>query len=215
MLPLSPAFRYVGAALLLTTLTASAVPTAVPDNYTTPQDTPAGNTAVDVINTGFEGSGGGITFMLPNAWQIIDLATTAAGGTNTYPQDAGARPWYVAAFDSSTSTIAGWRSGTLPVRGGSIDNANFSAVPATLTGLVPGGPNTVNTYLVRNQFILTAAQAAHPTWDFTLLADDGCVIYVNGVEMARLNLPVTPTLNPDDLTGGGRRATRPTTPPCK
>ncbi len=202
MRSLSPALRPVGAFLLLMTLTASAVPTAVPDSYTTPEDTPAGNTAVDVINTGFEGSGGGITFTLPNAWQIIDLATTAAGGTNTYPQDAAARPWNVAAFDSSTSTIAGWRSGTLPVQGGSIDNANFSAVPATLTGLVPGGPNTVNTYLVRNQFTLTAAQAAHPTWDFTLLADDGCVIYVNGVEKARLNLPVTPTLNPDDLNGG-------------
>ena len=202
MPPLSPALRYVGAALLLTTLTASAVPTAVPDSYTTPEDTPAGNTAVEVINAGFEGGGGGIAFTLPNAWQIVDLATTAAGGTNTYPEDALARSWKTVGFDSSTSTIAGWRSGTLPVQGGSIDNANFSAVPATLTGLVPGGPNTVNTYLVRNQFTLTAAQAAHPTWDFTLLADDGCVIYVNGVEKARLNLPVTPTLNPDDLNGG-------------
>ncbi len=203
MLPLlHPALRYVGAALLLTTLTASAVPTAVPDNYSTPEDTLAGNTAVEVINAGFEDGGGGVTFTLPNAWQIIDLATTAAGGTNTYPQDAGARLWNVAAFDSSTSTIAGWRSSTLPVQGGTIDNVNFSGIAPTLTGLVPGGPNTVNTYLLRNQFTLTAAQAAHPTWDFTLLADDGCVIYVNGVEKARLNLPVTPTLNPDDLNGG-------------
>ena len=105
-------------------------------------------------------------------------------------------------FNSATATIAGWRSGTLPVQAGGITHANFAAVPATLTGLVPGGPNTVNTYLLRNTFTLTAAQAGHASWEFSVLADDGCVIHVNGVEKGRLNLPVTPTLNPDDLNGG-------------
>ena len=199
---LPPALRLAGAALILTTLTASAVPTAVPESYTTPEDTPAGTTAVEVFNEGFDREGGGLGFTLPNAWQIISLATTAAGGTNTYPQDAVARWWNVAAFDASTSTVAGWGSGTLPVQAGGINHANFAGLPATLTGLVSGGPNTVNTYLVRNTFTLTAAQAAHPNWEFRVLADDGCIIYVNGVEQGRLNYPTGLPVSPDALNGG-------------
>ena len=202
MHPLSPLLFLITAAFFLTSLTAPAVPLAVNDNFTTPEDTPAGSSAAEVINAGFEGGGGSVPFILPNAWQLIDLTTAAAGGANTYPQDALARSWHAEGFDTATSTIAGWRSGTLPAQAGGIDNASFSGLPVTLTGLVPGGPNTVNCYLLRNQFTLTAAQAAHPAWEFSVLADDGCIISINGVEKARVNFPVTAALNPDDFNGG-------------
>lgn len=194
--------RLAGVLLLSIPLTAPAVPTAVNDIYTTLEDTLAGTSEVEVIRADFQGSAGGVSFTLPNAWQLIDLKTLAAGGTNQYPLDAQSRSWTAVGFDSASSTIAGWRTGTLPVRAGNIDHPNFSAISESLTGLVAGGPNTVNSYLVRNQFTLTAAQAAHPSWEFTVLADDGCVIYVNGVEKARLNFPTTPALNPDDFNGG-------------
>ncbi len=195
------ALRLVGAVSLLMTLSAPAAPVAVDDTFTIPEDSVAGSSMVGVINAPFEDSGGG-AFTLPNNWQIIDLATVAAGGSNTYPQDALARTWMMAGFDSATSTIAGWRSGTLPVQAGGIDHPNFASVAPTLTGLVSGGPNLVNCYLMRNQFTLTAAQAAQAAWELSILADDGCVVYINGVEKARMNFPVTPTLNPDDFNGG-------------
>ena len=194
----------LGAAAIaaLLTLYSPAAPVAVNDNYTTPEDTAVGSGPGELFSAGFDGSSA-ITFSLPAAWQIIDLKTTAAGGTNLYPEDAQARSWKTAGFDSATSSIPGWRSGTLPVQAGGISHANFTNVPATLTGLVAGGPNTVNTYLVRNTFSMNAAQAAHPNWEFSILADDGCVIYVNGVERGRLNFPAGTPLEPDGLNGGG------------
>ena len=185
---------FVPAALLPSL--ALAVPTAVNDTFTTPEDVAAGSAAVEVINANFEPA-----FTLPNAWQIIDLATTAAGGTNTYPRDGDNVDWKAVGYDTTTSTIPGWRAGTLPAQGGGIMNTNFAAVPATLTGLVPGGPNTVNTYLFRSQFTMTAAQAAHPAWSFNRLADDGCIIYINGVARDRLNYPDGVAVNPDAMVG--------------
>ncbi|MES2708277.1 MAG: Ig-like domain-containing protein [Verrucomicrobiota bacterium] len=188
--------------MFLIPLAAWAVPVAVNDSYSTPEDTPVGSAAVELVNATFDNTGGGAAFDLPNNWQMIDLKTTAAGGAGAYPADAQLRSWKAAGFDSTTSTVTGWRSGTLPVQAGGISHANFSAVPVTLTGVVPGGPNTVNTYLFRNQFTLTAAQAAHPSWAFSVLADDGAVIYVNGQEAGRVNYPAEQALTPDSLNGG-------------
>ncbi|MDB6071596.1 MAG: outer rane adhesin like protein, partial [Verrucomicrobiales bacterium] len=182
--------------------TAVAVPVAVNDAFTTPEDVPAGSVAVGLLNADFEGGGGAVSFTLPNAWQIIDLATSAAGGTNTYPPDGAARSWKSIAYDTATSTVPGWRAGTFPVKGGDISHANFTAVASTLTGVVPGGTNTVNTYLMRNVFTMSAGQAAHPTWEFSVLADDGAIIYVNGVEKARLNYPLAQAVEVDATNGG-------------
>ena len=200
MSPIRLALRPLLAAALLPSLPAAAAPTAVNDRFTTPEDTPAGAAPLALLSASFDGGTSGIAFTLPNAWDFLDLKTSAAGGSNAFPIDALAESWKSPAFNPSTSTIPGWRSGTLPAQGGGISNANFSGLPNSLTGLVSGGPNAVNTYLARNRFTLTEAQAAHPAWNFTLLADDGCVIYLNGLEKARLNCP--PGLNPDDLNGG-------------
>ncbi len=200
MSPLPSTLRHLLAAALLPAFPAAAAPSAVNDSFTTPEDTPAGSAPATLLNATFDGGTGGIDFALPNAWETIDLKTTAAGGSNAFPQDALANSWKAAPFDSATSTIPGWRNNTLPAQGGGITNANFTNLPATFGGFISGGPNTVNTYLARNRFTLTETQAAHPSWNFTLLADDGCVIYLNGLEKARLNCP--PALNPDDLNGG-------------
>ncbi len=203
MHPFRSLSRIFGPAILLPSL-ALAVPVAVNDTFTTPEDTAAGSSAVNILNATFEAGTGAPAFTLPNAWQSIDLKTIAAGGTNLYPKDGEDVNWKSAGFDAATSSISGWRpAGTMPIQGGGISpNANFAAIPSTLTGFVPGGPNTVNTYLFRNEFTMTAVQAAHPTWNFNLLADDGCIIYINGVEKGRLNYPAGVEVTPEAVVGG-------------
>lgn len=178
-----------------------AIPVAVNDSYTTTEDTPAGSVAVGVFSADFEAGGSGVpSFTLPNSWQVIDLKTIAAGGSNTYPIDGEGVSWKGANFETASSTITGWRAGVLPAQAGGI-NA-FSGAAEFLTGIVSGGTNTVNTYLFRNQFTMTAAQAAHATWNLDLLADDGCIVYVNGVERYRLNYPTDVAVNPEAVVGG-------------
>jgi VCBS repeat-containing protein len=177
-----------------------AAPTAVPDTFTTLEDTPAGGAASTLLSASFESGGGAPSFTLPATWQVIDLKTTAAGGSNSYPADGSGRNWRAVDYDPATSVIPGWRPGTLPAQAGGI-NA-FTGAAEFLTGIVPGGPNTVNTYLFRNTFTMTAAQAAHGQWTFNMLADDGCIIYINGVERARLNYPDNVAVNPDAMVGG-------------
>ena len=82
-----------------------------------------------------------------------------------------------------------WRSGSFPLQAGGIDG--FPGAPDELAGIgsAGNGGNLVTTYLFRNTFSLTAAEAAMTTWTATLLVDDGCVIYVNGIEVARLSMP--------------------------
>ena len=203
MHPLRSLSRIFVPAVLLPSL-ALAVPVAVNDTFTTPEDVAAGSSAVSILNATFEAGSGAPAFTLPNAWQSIDLKTIAAGGTNLYPSDGEDVRWKSVGFDAGSSTISGWRpAGTMPIQGGGISpNANFAAIPSTLTGLVAGGPNTVNTYLFRNEFTMTAVQAAHPTWNFNLLADDGCIIYINGVEKGRLNYPTNVEVTPEAIVGG-------------
>ena len=88
-----------------------AVPTAVNDTFTTPEDTALSGGAVNtpLLVTDFEAGSAGFT--LPGSWDYLDtLLTTAAGGANTYPRDGSSRAWNAVAFDKASSTVAGWKS---------------------------------------------------------------------------------------------------------
>jgi len=63
---------------------ALAVPTAVNDTFTTPEDVAAGSAAVDVINANFEPGGGAPAFTLPNAGdtpQTLRVTSLPPNGT--------------------------------------------------------------------------------------------------------------------------------------
>ncbi len=174
-----------------------AVPTAVDDSFTTPEDTAAGSSAVDLINANFEPATSG--FELPATWSYNDALTV---GPNTYPVDEASNNWRSVAFDTATSTRGPWKTAPMPIQGGGIDG--LAGAANLLTGITGGGAdNTVNGYLFRNKFTITAAQAAAaPQWAISVLADDGCVVYLNGNEIGRSNWPGNVTVEPDALIGG-------------
>lgn len=182
-------------------LPAFAVPVAVNDSFTTPEDTPvSGNSnSTPILVTNFESSAGG--FVLPSSWDYLDtLLASTAGGNNTYPVDGESVSWKAAGFEKSTSTVAGWKTDTLPIQGGGVDA--WPAAPNLLAGIAGGGGvNTVNTYLFRTTFTMTATEAAQ-AYAARVLADDGCIIYINGIEAGRLNYPTDVPVNPDALVGG-------------
>ncbi len=122
------------------------------------------------------------------AWSYLDTLPAAA---TSYPVDAALVAWNAPGFISASSTVAGWKTAALPLVGGPV--AAFPTAPSVLGGL--GSPNAVNTYLFRNTLTLTADQALNPNWTLSLFANDGAVVYVNGREVGRYNLPagaVTP-----------------------
>ena len=119
--------------------------------------------------------------------------------------DGSGRNWAASDFDVSSSTIGPWSAGNLPLQAGGVDG--FPGAPDVLAGIgaAGNGGNLVTTYLFRNSFSLTAAQAALGAWSVNLLVDDSCVIYLNGTEVLRNRIPggalTTATLganNPDE-----------------
>ena len=127
---------------------------------------------------------------LTGDWDYLDRIENSEGAAQTYPTDGGGRSWNEPDFEISTSSIGPWETTGLPVQGGTI-NGFPGTTPDTLDGIgdAPNGSNLITTYLFRNTFTLTAAQAAETNWIANLLVDDGCVIYLNGTEVARPNMP--------------------------
>ncbi len=202
MHPFRSLSRIIALPALLPSL-ALAVPTAVNDTYSTPEDVAvSGNmSSAPLLVTGFEAGAGGFT--LPANWDYLDTIPAAA---TTYPVDGASASWKATNFDKTTSTVAGWKTSVLPIQGGGVD-AWLSpplavAVPSILLGITGGQqPNTVTTYLFRTTFTMTAAEAA-VAYSARVLADDGCIVYINGVEAGRLNYPAGVSVSPDALVGG-------------
>ncbi|HEX2748144.1 MAG TPA: Ig-like domain-containing protein, partial [Verrucomicrobiales bacterium] len=192
--------RLLLAAVLLPSLI-YAVPTAVDDTFSTQEDVPAGNSAVNLINAAFEAPAS--TFTLPATWDYLDaMKTVAAGGTNQYPLDDEGVNWKALAFNKNTSVIGPWKSSAMPIQGGGVDGLPGAAnLLAGITG--NNQNNTVNSYLFRNVFTMTAAQAAvAPNWAVSVLADDGCIVYLNGQPVGRANYPDNVAVEPDAVVGG-------------
>jgi hypothetical protein len=121
-------------------------------------------------------------------WQFTDRITNAhaPGGALDYPVDS-TNPgldWNDLGFSTANSDIA-WSSGVGPFVAGQID-------------LIPAGPLTplsnqnVTTYLFRTEVTLTDEDTASiQKLNVTHLFDDGAVLYVNGIDAYRWNLPGT------------------------
>jgi VCBS repeat-containing protein len=178
-----------------------ALPTAVDDTFNTQEDVAAGNAAVNLVNSTFDPPAS--TFVMPANWDYFDaMKTVAAGGTNQYPVDDESHNWKALNFNKATSTIGAWKSAPMPIQGGGVDGLPGAA--NLLTGITGNNQNnTVNSYLFRNKFTMTPEQAnVAPNWAVSVLADDGCIIYLNGAIAGRVNYPDNVAIEPDAVTGG-------------
>jgi hypothetical protein len=84
--------------------------------------------------------------------------------------------WTLPGFDNSY-----WAFG--PAKLGYSDN------PATILGYGPSASNKYKTYYFRKRFNVPSVAALTDPLMLELLRDDGAVVYINGVEVARSNMP--------------------------
>ncbi|MFT6178568.1 MAG: hypothetical protein ACJA1W_000909 [Akkermansiaceae bacterium] len=124
--------------------------------------------------------------ILTNPWQYLDRIENENGANHSYPIDGNSNLWNSTQFDTTTSTIGPWSSGSAPLQGGMIDGFP-PGTPDVLFGLAAAGngENLVTTYLYRQEFTLTGAQAVEAEWEFNYLVDDGAIVYFNGTEIFR------------------------------
>jgi hypothetical protein len=181
-------FRLVAAVLLISfPFDLLAAPTAVDDAFSVNEDTTLSVALAGLVDTGFD-PGGGSSISFAGDWAFLDEIENENGASQGYPVDGVGRAWSDPDFDPSTSTIGSWSTGAMPLQAGGV--GAFPGEPDGLAGIdaADNGENLVTTYLFRNSFTATAAQAA-AQWSVSLLADDGCAIYVNGTEVLRHRLP--------------------------
>ncbi|MEX0938585.1 MAG: Ig-like domain-containing protein [Pirellulales bacterium] len=169
--------------------------TAVDDFYDVDQNTTlvaGADVAVELFPTG-------------TTWDYLDEIgnSLAPGGAEGYPVDGDGDAWSEHDFNTATSTIGPWESGAALLGAGGIDGAPIQTVVDGI-GEAPEGQNSVTTYLFRRSFDLADAAAVH-RFDISILVDDGAVLYVNGTEILRVNMPAgtittqTTTTNGDEV----------------
>ena len=108
-----------------------------------------------------------INFPIPknSSWYFLDNGT-----------DQGTA-WKDPSFDHST-----WLYGP--------GKLGYSDAPATTLGYGPNSGNKFITYYFRKKFTVPSLAALSDSLNLNLLRDDGAVVYVNGVEVVRSNMPV-------------------------
>lgn len=180
-------FRAWASATLLAPLVLTAAPVAVDDSYSVNEDASLGTAGAAILSSQFEPGSNVVT----GTWQYLDKIKNSQNGqtADTYPLDGAGRQWTALNFDTATSTVAPWGSGSMPLQGGGI--GGFPGAPNILTGY--GGGNggadySISTYLFRRTFTLNASTAAVTQWTLRHLVDDAAIFYVNGQEVFRTNL---------------------------
>lgn len=122
----------------------------------------------------------------------------------TFPIPQGSQ-WYY--LDNGTDQGTAWRAS-------SFDNSGWAFGPAKLgysdnaVTTVSYGPDANNKYITtyfRKQFNVPSIAALTSTLQLNVLRDDGFIIYINGTEVLRDNLPLTgvtyTTLAPNNTSG--------------
>ena len=172
------------------TVTAAAVPVAVDDSYSTVEDLSLNTQSGPLISTDLDSSGNLILPTFDGEWDYLDRIENQLGSGMGYPVDGFGRDWNSVDFDVGSSTVGPWGSGVLPLQGGVVQ-AFPAATPNLLLGIGdgPNGQNLVTTYLFRNTFTLSAEEVSEQKWVANLAVDDGCVIFINGVEVGSLFMP--------------------------
>ena len=175
---------------LLLTITAASAPVAVDDQYQTAEDLVLNTQSGPLISTDLDSSSQTINPAFDGDWDYLDQLENQLGAGMGYPVDGFGRDWNSVDFDVGSSTVGPWGSGVLPLQGGVVQ-AFPAATPNLLLGIGdgPNGQNLVTTYLFRNTFTLNAEEVSEQKWIANLAVDDGCVIFINGVEVGSLFMP--------------------------
>lgn len=142
-----------------------------------------------------------------NSAEPLASVITKADTTWKYVQDdthpsGGDLAWTAPAFDDTA-----WLSGKGALGGKKVSGADSPVYDGSNTATTqlaldaPGSTNRVRTYFLRTEFNLTADQLGDiGLLKGTLRSDDGVIVYVNGTEVARTDVPVaTPGLGYADV----------------
>ncbi len=177
---------------LLSVAAGFAAPVAVDDHYDATEDFVLNTRSGPIISVDFDTNQGGFIPVFDGDWDYLDKLENQEGVDHSYPVDGAGRDWNSLDFEVASSSIGPWLSGSLPLQGGTVE-AFPPDTPDLLLGIGtgPNGQNLVTTYLFRNTFTLTAEAAAEGDWVANLAVDDGCIIYINGVEVGSIFMPNT------------------------
>ena len=185
-----PAIWVSGVQSLLFTVAAVAVPVAVDDRYQVTEDLVLNTQSGPLISTDLDSNNDTINPSFDGEWDYLDQLENQLGAGMSYPVDGLGRGWTSVDFEVGSSTVGPWGSGALPLQGGVVQ-AFPAATPNLLLGIGdgPNGQNLVTTYLFRNTFTLSAEEVSEEKWIANLAVDDGCVIFINGVEVGSVFMP--------------------------
>ncbi len=186
LLTSQPSMRLVLGLLSLGILASQALPVAVNDTYTTSEDGPLTTLSSTLFVGDFQPT---LPNYLSGPWLYIDTIQNASGSppNQTYPLDGEDTPWTSRVFDPPTTTIA-FLSHDLPIQRGGID-ALPGATDVISAAAFSATVNPVTTFLFRKSFTLNASEAAITAWTFPYVLDDGMIMYINGTEVTRVNMP--------------------------
>jgi VCBS repeat-containing protein len=152
-------------------------------------------------------------------WEFLDTINNGqqnnpASPADPYPVDASSNPWNSEFFDTASGGGDGsWEfaqavfSGNVGVDLNAVADNGGPIGTTVLDGIDcadNGTDNCVNTYLFRTNFTVPNG-ASLTAVGINLLADDGAIIYFNGVEVLRHNMAAAPAaVDTDDFaTAGG------------
>ncbi len=186
-----------------------AVPVAVNDSFTTAEDTAYAGASTLVFQGDFEPLTA--TNVAAGPWRFLDKIQNELGtpASQSYPLDGAGRNWKALNFDEATSAIGPWGTNALPINYGALDGVPATATTNVLSpnviNLTTGNP--VTTVLLRKVFTAAAADAARTDWSLNYLVDDGMIVYLNGTEIARVNMPVDPITTNSISTANGNETT--------
>lgn len=120
-----------------------------------------------------------------STWDYLDQIEIDNGGSpEDYPTDGAGRAWNDPNFNIGTSdaSIGTWETGDAGFELGTINGFNGGA-----NTTLDGDSSTNTTYLFRTTFETTTTD--YESLIINMLADDGAVVYLNGTEIVRYNMP--------------------------
>ncbi|MEX2186879.1 MAG: Ig-like domain-containing protein [Pirellulales bacterium] len=164
---------------------------AAADSYTTAEDIGFTTDATAVVARRSQGG-----------WTIFDDLPRTGGNANMYP-DANQSPvrWFERGYDAAQPSFAAWEGAGEQGLGApfAFDIVTVLA-PATQ---VDAPASLKTTVLARKTFSLSQAQADATAMTLDYVCDDGCVVYLNDVEVLRVNMPAGPIGPNTFATAGG------------
>ena len=155
-----------------------------------------GTGEVPPAGTSKDNAGAGINIDVDNPAPTVKLAFGSVWDLHTQsaapPNDGSARTW----IDPAYVLTANWNVGAVPVAGGGKYGFNSGQATcvkssAAATSCTPGNVTKYTAYYFRNTVNFTAAELSttFQTIQLNVQRNDGIVIYINGTERARNNMP--------------------------